>query len=91
MINKDNEKNRLKDIKKRIISAAEIRNIIAHANWMTATKDHYVRTDIMSDSDAGHIKFKYYKLSPKILRDLDAKLSKLVSEFDDFLNANQLA
>lgn len=78
------KKSILKQLKKRLVSAGETRNIIAHAKWMSLTEDGFVRSITKTDSDNGYVKFKYYKLTEDVLRNLKLKIEKLRDDFHDF-------
>lgn len=82
---------RLKALLKLLLSAAEIRNIIAHAKWMSLDEDGFVRSNKSSLSDEAWVRFKYYKLTPKILYNLERQILKVNTSLYYFLDRNNLA
>jgi len=84
-----NQLNKLKETVEKLKSAARIRNIIAHAKWMSLDEEGFVRSKASLDDEA-FIEFKYYKLTPRILYNLERKISKLDSEFFNFIDKHHL-
>lgn len=75
---------RLKAHIKNLTSAGEVRNLVAHAKWMSLDEDGFVRTKASMDDEA-YIEFKYYRLTPKVLYDQERRTSKIANEFYAFL------
>lgn len=71
------------------ISAGEIRNIVAHARWMSLDENGFVRSKTGIDEDA-YVRFKYYKLTPKVLYSVERRINKLNRYFYNFLEAHNL-
>lgn len=86
---KAGNKEKLKDFVKQLTSAAQVRNIIAHAKWMSLDEDGFVRSRAGMDDEA-QIQFKYYKLTPAELYRLERKIIKTDGDFGDFLLKNNL-
>ncbi len=82
-------KEKLKNLIEQLISAARIRNIVAHAKWMSLDKDGFVRSRVGMDDEA-QIQFKYYKLTPSELYRLERKIIKTDNDFYEFLEKNNL-
>ena len=80
---------KLKVFIKSLISAGEVRNLIAHAKWMSLDNKGFVRTRASMDDEA-FIEFKYYRLTPQVLYMQERKLSKLSVEFYAFLEGISL-
>lgn len=73
-----------------LISAGQVRNLVAHAKWMSLDGDGFVRTKANVDEDA-YIEFKYYRLTPKVLYNQERKISKVANDFYLFLESiNQI-
>lgn len=72
-----------------LISAGEIRNIVAHAKWMSLDNEGFVRSKTGIDEDA-YVRFRYYKLSPKVLYTLERRINKIDGLFYSFLEKHNL-
>lgn len=67
-------------LKKHLIRAAEIRNIIAHAKWPSITSDGYVFSVVEAiDAARGMPEFKYYKLNKTALEDARAYIGAVAN------------
>jgi len=80
---------KLKTIIDRLKSSARIRNIVAHAKWMSLDEDGFVRSKVSLDDEA-YIEFKYYKLTPKVLYNLERKIRKLDNDFYSYIDKHNL-
>jgi hypothetical protein len=80
---------KLKELVKRLALAAEARNVVAHAKWMSLDTDGFVRSKVILDSDA-FIQFRCYKLTPTILYAQERKILKLIRGYGSFLESNGL-
>ncbi len=69
---------------KSLASAGEVRNLVAHAKWMSLDEDGFVRTKANIDDEA-YIHFKYYRLTPIILYNQERRMSKIANDFYSFL------
>ena len=76
--------NRFEQVIGEVISAGEIRNLIAHAKWMSLDQDGFVRTKSGLGVDA-FVEFKYYKLTPRVIYNLERRISKTENNFFLFL------
>jgi hypothetical protein len=64
----DNYQNDVSMLKKHLIRAAEIRNIIAHAKWPSITQDGYVFSSVEAiDAAHGMPDLRYFKLNKRPL------------------------
>lgn len=73
-------KDRIKNLKKKLLEMNEFRNSIAHANWSTLNKKGYVRTKIHVDNNNGLVKFKNIKITPDILKENIVNIEDLIEE-----------
>lgn len=71
---------------KNLVSAGEVRNLVAHAKWMSLDQDGFVQTKANMDEDA-FIEFKYYRLTPQVLYNQERRMSKLANDFYTFLES----
>lgn len=74
----------LNKIKKQLDSLNTFRNYIAHANWQSLTKDGFVRTKIIVDSQEGSIKFRKIKITPSIIGKKINETEKLLTIIDNY-------
>lgn len=75
-------------LKKTIISlksAGSVRNIVAHARWMSLDADGYVRSKASLDDEA-FIEYRYYKLTPSELYRLERKINKIDNDLYIFIS-----
>lgn len=79
----------LKDVVDRLIAASQVRNIVAHAKWMTLDEDGFVRSRA-GINDEAEVHFKYYRLTPKVLYHQERKIRKIDVDFTNFLDKNNL-
>ena len=75
----------LKKIKQKFMEANTFRNYLAHANWTTLKLNGLVRTKIITDNDDGQIKFKYVKITPKIISKELKEADDLIQELESFV------
>ncbi len=75
---------KLKMYIKSLASAGEVRNLVAHAKWMSLDGDGFVRTKASMDDEA-YIEFKYYRLTPIVLYNQERRMSKIANDFYSFL------
>lgn len=66
-------------------SAGRIRNLVAHAKWMSLDEESYVRSRASLDEEA-FIEYRYYKLTPAELYRLERRIDKIDGEFYDFIS-----
>lgn len=59
---------------KNIKEISEFRNILAHANWISARKWWFIRVKIISDKEDWLVNFKYIKILP---RNIKWKITKI--------------
>lgn len=69
---------------KNLVSAGDVRNLVAHAKWMSLDEDGFVRTKASMDDEA-YIEFKYYRLTPVVLYNQERRMSKIANSFYSFL------
>lgn len=77
-------KQRLTAIKKQLEDANNFRNLVAHANWISLTKDYFVRSKIMVDNEDGFVKFKKVKMTPTLINRNINKIEALVNRIETF-------
>lgn len=65
-------------------AAGTIRNLVAHAKWMSLDEEGYVRSKASLDDEA-FIEYRYYKLTPGELYRLERKIDKIDKDFYDFV------
>lgn len=70
-------------------AAGKIRNLVAHAKWMSLDEEGYVRSKASLDDDA-FIEYRYYKLTPGELYRLERKINKIHSDFYDLVSSLHL-
>ncbi len=80
---------KLKELINGLRSATRIRNIVAHAKWMSLDEDSFVRSKTSLDDNA-YINFKYYKLTPLVLYNLERKISKVDTKLYNFADSHNL-
>lgn len=69
-------RNQLKGLKKELIYLAEIRNVVAHAKWLSITEGAYVRSQVGSNVESGAPFIKYYKINKSVLRNASLRISE---------------
>jgi hypothetical protein len=69
--------------------AGRVRNIVAHAKWMSLDEEGFVRSRAGLDDDA-FVEFKYYKLTPGVLYNLERKINKIHSALYELAENNNL-
>lgn len=74
----------LKTLKKELVYMAEIRNVVAHAKWLSITDGAYVRSQVTSNADSGAPFIKYYKINSSVLRDASLRMSEASMAVDKF-------
>lgn len=77
----DRCRDELKQISKELMVMAELRNIVAHAKWMSLDGDGFVRSWVKVDKKSGLPIIKYYKLDDDALN----IISKRLRDTDDLL------
>lgn len=70
----DHYRDELKQISKELLAMAELRNIVAHAKWMSLDNDGFVRSWVKVDKQTGLPIVKYYKLDSGALNMISAKV-----------------
>lgn len=58
----------LSTLRKELQYIGEMRNVVAHAKWMTITRDVYVRSQVRTSKTTGLPEIKYYKLNKRVLQ-----------------------
>jgi len=61
-------KDELVDIRDKCKLINLLRNKIAHAKWYSLDEQGFVRVDIKTKKDDGFVRFKKYKITPKIIK-----------------------
>jgi hypothetical protein len=74
----------LKKIREQLESLNTFRNNIIHANWQSLTKDGYVWTKIVVDSQEGYVKFRKVQITPTIIRKKIREIEKLTDLIDKY-------
>lgn len=77
-------KNQLKALKKELVYMAEIRNVVAHAKWLSITDGAYVRSQVTGSADSGTPFIKYYKINKSILRNASLRMNEANMAVDKF-------
>lgn len=77
-------KNQLKALKKELVYMAEIRNVVAHAKWLSITDGAFVRSQVTGSADSGTPFIKYYKINKSILRDASLRMNEANMAVDKF-------
>ncbi len=84
-IQKENPNLRVfKVLVRRLNELNSFRNKIAHANWMTLSREGTVRTRIIIDSEGGMVEFERTPMTPELI---DSKVDELVilgAELEEF-------
>jgi hypothetical protein len=80
--------NKIKKLYKRIVTAVEVRNLVAHAKWDTLTADGYVRCGTRSDKD-GWIYFRYYEFTSENLVGIEEDVDKLSNGILKFIHDSE--
>jgi len=60
------------------------RNSVVHANWQSLSKDGYVRTKIVVDTDEGFVKFRKVLITPKVIRQKIKEIDGLSEKIDEY-------
>ena len=74
----------LDGIRKQLDGVNIFRNKVVHANWQSLTKEGYVRTKIIVDTEEGYVKFKKALITPKIIRQKIKEVYKLLDEIEEY-------
>ncbi|MCX5782117.1 MAG: hypothetical protein NT145_05385 [Elusimicrobia bacterium] len=74
----------LNNITEGLKSINTFRNTIIHANWQSLSKEGYVRSKIVVDSQEGYVKFKKVIVTPKIIRQKINEIRKLINKIDEY-------
>lgn len=84
---------RLKSLRKGLMYMAELRNVVAHAKWISVTRDGYVRSQVRINKESGWPEHKCYKLNKVVLKRMAKNISNhreilrsLHGELYDFLD-----
>ena len=77
----------LDKIRKQLELLNLFRNSIVHANWQSLTKDGFVRTKIVVDSQEGYVKFKKVEITLKIIRQKIKETEKLTDQVYEYKEA----
>ena len=75
-------KAKLGSYRKALQQLNKFRNIIVHANWLSLTKDFYVRSRIVVDPEEGSIKFKQFKITPQAIRKEIKRLELITAKLE---------
>lgn len=86
---KEDELDKLKKQIDNLKSAARIRNLVAHTKWMSLNEEGFVRSKASLDKEA-FIEFRYYKLTPQVLYNLERKIGKIDNDFYNFIEKHNL-
>ena len=79
-------KRELKHISKELIAMAELRNIVAHAKWMSLDHDGFVRSWVKVDKNTGLPIVKHYKLNSEPLNIICERLRDTDSLLNDYID-----
>ena len=74
----------LDEIRNQLDKINIFRNNIVHANWQSFTKDGYVRTKIVVDTDEGFVKFKKVLMNSKIIKQKIKEIDRLSEKIDEY-------
>jgi hypothetical protein len=74
----------LKEIRDILIDVNTFRNNIVHANWGTLTKDRFVRTKTVVDSQDGLVKFVKRQISPKTIEKYTRMINNIIDQINKF-------
>ena len=77
--------NKLKKVNHGLCELNTLRNKIAHAKWGSLDRDGYVRVEIQIDEDDGFIKFKKYKITPRMIGKAKTQIEKLSEKLDEIV------
>ena len=77
-------KETLNKIREQLESLNTFRNNIVHANWQSLTKDGFVWTKIVVDSQEGYVKFRKVQITPKIIKQKIKEIEKLTDLIDNY-------
>lgn len=80
----EKNKGRLDKIKKQSEELNNFRNCIVHANWMSLTREGFVRSRIIVDNQSGYVKFKKIKIVPKMIKKNIREIDKLISNIEKY-------
>ena len=75
-------KKQLKNLKDKIESLNNFRNIIVHANWLSINKKNFVRSKIITDNEEGYIKFKKVKVNSEIIKSKIKEVGILIKRLE---------
>lgn len=71
-------KKQFMNLQRMMVEAAELRNIIAHANWTEKTTDGFVKTTYKQSKDTGRYTFILYQLNTENINKLIAHIEYIV-------------
>lgn len=74
----------LDDLRNHLNELNTFRNYVVHANWQSLTKDGYVRTKIIVDTDDGFVKFKKILMTSKIIKQKIKEIYLLPEKIDEY-------
>ncbi len=74
----------LNKIREQLEQLNTFRNNIVHANWQSLTKDGFVWTKIVVDSQEGYVKFRKIQITPKIIKQKIREIEKLTDLIDNY-------
>lgn len=72
-------------IYKKLDDLTILRNRIAHGKWNTLDKEGFIRVDAKTNKENGLIKFRKYKITPKIMRKGVTEIKALVDNLSLFV------
>lgn len=85
---KHSEKKKLEEILKKLKKANTFRNSIVHANWLSLTRNGYIRTKVMVDNQEGFIKFKMVKMNPEIIYRNTKMIRELSDQIEEYVESS---
>jgi hypothetical protein len=74
----------LKMLRKNLQYMGELRNVVAHAKWMSMTTQGYVRSQVRISKATGLPEIKYYKLNKTTLESLISRIGSVENDLDEF-------
>jgi len=84
--NPSSNKEKLKNIYKRMIEINNFRNKIVHANWISLQKGYTVRTKTTTDNENGYVKFERIKILPSDIKKMTIKAEKMSEKIISYMD-----
>lgn len=75
---------KLKSLIKKLNELNSFRNKVAHANWMSLSKEGTVRTRIVVDSESGAVEFERTPMTPELIELQTNEVVILAAELQEF-------